>query len=313
MDLTIVLALITVALFSRVVISQRRESSREMSRFRGEEVDLFKEISGSLNAAAASIAEKKGGKHSLSQHLKHNKEGLARQLKEAGLETAELQGKYMLVRIGMGVVCPAVGAAVGFTYMIPYYATLFTIFMTAAGLGAPILWLKSRTQSRSEDIQRELPLVLDLTNLGTSAGWDVSSALERVIDALYPEFPNHPLIRELKKARWSIPNGYTWEEALKRASDQLNDDTVRRSTLALAQAIRQGGDRTTQLEGIAQDAQRIYYTALDKRLAGMPVKALLVTMMLMVSYFMILMAPAAVQIKDVVVKANQKKVETLKR
>lgn len=302
MDFTVLLALVTVALFSRVVYTQRRESSRELSRFKGQQVDFLKEISGSINAAAASIADKNSGKNTVGHHLKKNKDGMAQKLKEAGLESAEAQGKYLLTRIAMGVLCPIFGILVGFTYMIPYYASLFTIFMTAVGIGLPIFWLKSRMQTRTEDIQRELPLILDLTNLGTSAGWDVSSALERVIDALYVEFPDHPLIKEFKKARWSIPSGYTWEEALARVSKQLNDDTVRRSCLALAQAIRQGGDRTTQLEGIAQDAQRIYYTALDKRLAGMPVKALLITMMLMVSYFVIIMAPSVVQIKDVVIK-----------
>lgn len=68
--------------------------------------------------------------------------------------------------------------------------------------------------------------------------------------------------------------------------------------MALGQAIRQGGDRSKQLEGIAEDAQRVYYGELDKRLAALPVKALLATMMLMMAYFIILLAPAVVQIKN---------------
>jgi hypothetical protein len=135
-----------------------------------------------------------------------------------------------------------------------------------------------------------------------------------VIDSLYSEFPKHPLIRELKRARWLAASGYTWEEALKRAGNKLNNDTVKRTTMALGQAIRQGGDRSKQLEGIAEDAQRVYYGELDKRLAALPVKALLATMMLMIAYFVILLAPAVVQIKTSIehVKSSKTKVEAPK-
>lgn len=288
-------------------MSSRRASAREVARFRGEEQDMVALINSRLNAAAATIAGSKKGKNSVAYHLKQSKSKLESKLKEAGLESSEAQGKFILIRIALGIGCPIIGFVVGFHYMIPYYATLFTLFMTSMGVALPIMWLKARTSNRMEEIQRELPLVLDLTNLATSAGWDVAAALERVIDALYVEFPEHPLIRELKRARWLIPSGYTWEEALKRVSEKLSEDTVRRTTLALAQAIRQGGDRSMQLEGIAQDAQRIYYSSLDKRLASLPVKALLLTMLLMIAYFIILLAPAAVQIKDIAMAQMEKK------
>ena len=122
--------------------------------------------------------------------------------------------------------------------------------------------------------------------------------MDRVIDALSMEFPRHPLVKELKRARWLAASGYTWEEALQKVSEKLGDDTVKRTTLALGQAIRQGGDRTSQLEGIAQDAHRMYYAELDKRLASLQIKGLLVTMVLFLAYILILMAPAAVQIKN---------------
>ncbi|MCB0339260.1 MAG: type II secretion system F family protein, partial [Bdellovibrionales bacterium] len=110
----------------------------------------------------------------------------------------------------------------------------------------------------------------------------------------------HPLIKEFKRGVWAISSGYTWAEALDRINRKIEIDAVRRASLALGQAIKQGGDRTSQLEGIAEDAQRVYYTSLDKRLAALPVKAVLVTLMLMIAYFMIILAPAAVQISGVV-------------
>jgi pilus assembly protein TadC len=100
----------------------------------------------------------------------------------------------------------------------------------------------------------------------------------------------------MRRARHLTASGYTWDEALSTVSQRLGNENVRRTALALGQAIKQGGNRTSQLDGIAMDAQRLYYTDLDKRLAALPVKAILVTMVLMIAYFLILMAPAAVQI-----------------
>lgn len=221
---------------------------------------------------------------------------IQQKLREAGLESTVEQGGFVLIKIISYLVGPVIGG-ISYLYLIPYYATVTTIVLTIFGLFFPKIWLKTRAKMRDEDIQRELPLLVDLTNLGTSAGWDVTVALERAIDILSDKFPGHPLMREFKKARLLASTGYTWDESLARVAYTLPNDAVRRCTLALSQALKQGGDRTKQLDGIANDAQRIYYSELDKRLAAMPVKAVVVTMILMFSYLMIVLAPAAVQVK----------------
>jgi hypothetical protein len=52
------------------------------------------------------------------------------------------------------------------------------------------------------------------------------------------------------------------------------------------------------MAGIAEDAQRAYYAVLDKRLAQVPFKALMVTLVLFLTYFTVLLAPAAVGISS---------------
>ena len=280
------------------VTLQMRYVGKEMGRFREDGGEVIGEANRYFERLVRVLGRKFGKNEdtSLGAHTKKSESDIVRKLADAGLEGAAEQGKFFLFRTLSYIIFPILGLS---TYAIlpAYYATLSTLFCSGAGLVLPMFWLKGKIAGRTEEIQRELPLVLDLTNLGTSAGWDVASALERVIDSLYLEFPKHPLIRELKRARWLAASGYTWEEALRRAGIKLNNETVQRTTMALGQAIRQGGDRSKQLEGIAEDAQRVYYSELDKRLAGLPVKALLATMMLMMAYFIILMAPAVVQIK----------------
>ncbi|MCB0309737.1 MAG: type II secretion system F family protein [Bdellovibrionales bacterium] len=298
MEAVVLLILISAGAFVWMFLNQHRGNTRELSRLRGEEVDLMEDMSKQINAAAKSLGSPKGSQFSLGRQAAKKSE-TERMMQEAGLETSEARGKFIILRMVSYVLFPLIGIS-AYTFMIPYYATLFTLLCVAIGSLGPYFWLRGKAKGRAEEIQRELPLILDLTNLGTSAGWDVASAIERVIDALYAEFPEHPLIKELKRARLSIPNGYTWEEALTRVSTRLGDDTVRRSTLALVEAIRQGGDRTSQLEGIANDAQRTYYSNLEKRLASLPVKALLCTVLLLIAYFLMLLAPAAVQFKSFV-------------
>ena len=224
---------------------------------------------------------------------------IERRLREAGLESAFERGGFMLFRVLSSLSGPFLGG-VSYLFLSTYYATVFTIIVVFVGVLVPHLWLRQRSLKRDEDIQRELPLLIDLANLGVSAGWDISVALENSIDSLAEKFPQHPLMREFKVARLLSASGYTWYEALERVGKRLKNDAVRRCTLALSQALRQGGDRSLQLDGIASDAQRIYYAQLDSRLAALPVKAVIIAMVLLLSYLMIILAPTVVQIKNTV-------------
>lgn len=303
MSLPVVVALLLATWIAALFLSRRSGEVRELGRFAAKPASLVEDAGRQFTTVLATIA---GGKTSPRERE------LSKKLAEAGLESAEDRGKYLLFKAGSLLVFPAFGLTAYF-YMIPYYATITFLFSTILGIGIPVFWLKARATARVEEIRRELPLVLDLTNLGTSAGWDVASSLERVIDVLGTEFPDHPLMRELRRARIVAANGYTWHEALEGLSERLGEDTVRRSALALSQAIRQGGDRSRHLEGIADDAQRTYYSSLDRRLASLPVKALFVTMLLMISYFLLLLAPAAVGVKKALGNGTAVKHGTVER
>lgn len=301
MSLSMMLIIGCAVWFGGSFVLQAIGPRRELDRFSSNPRSMLGDASQQFDSIVSAFVKPKTKKQTLAYQARGSEREMSKRLQEAGLETTSAQGKFLLFRLVSFLVAPAIGA-ISYLYFIPYYATILTIFTTAGGVLFPMIWLKLKTSRRVEDIQRELPLVLDLTNLGTSAGWDVAASFERVIDALFVEFPNHPLIKELKKARWLTLSGCTWEEGLNKVGNKLGDEAVKRTTLALSQAIKQGGDRSKQLESIATDAQRIYYSSLDRRLAALPVKALLVTMLLMVAYFVILLAPAAVQVKNVIMK-----------
>jgi Flp pilus assembly protein TadB len=291
----ILLVVIIIGWMLLYVFEKQQIQQRELGRFRDSEGAGELSIQKKVDRWFESLGRRYGHSNELRKDSKNSEKEMARKLRDAGLETTGAKGRYAAIRFGCYLSWPGIAAAAWMNFT-PYYATVFTLFSFALVIIMPHLWLSRKTIGRLEDIQRELPLVIDLTNLATSAGWDLAAALERVIDALAPEFPNHPLIKELKKARILASSGYTWGEALDRVSRKLGDDTVTRVTLALVQAMDQGGDRSAQLAGIALDAQRTYYSALDKRLASIPVKALVITMVLFLTYFAVLLAPAMVGI-----------------
>ncbi|MCB9029534.1 MAG: type II secretion system F family protein [Deltaproteobacteria bacterium] len=274
---------------------QLQASNKEIGRF-----DRGDSLSSIFVKAIHRLVSFIGGSRKLSDAENEERQiqlEIERTLREAGIETAFERGGFLLFRSACYLAGPLIGLFC-YVHMTTYYATVFTILFTGVGFVTPYFWLKGKAKSRDEEIQRELPLLIDLTNLGVSAGWDISIALESAIDSLGEKFPGHPLFREFRGARLLAASGYTWDEALRRVGNNLENDAVRRCTLALSQALRQGGDRSSQLDGIAQDAQRNYYAELDKRLAALPVRAILVTMVLMLSYMMIVLSPAVVSVKN---------------
>lgn len=275
----------------------QRLHQRELGRFAAvapvEDLSWEKKLDRWFETLGRRLAAKK----TVQIHNKHTDKNMNDRLRTAGLETISDQGKFLFIRLICFIAWFFV-VAIAWSNFSTYYATVASVFSIGLLILAPYLWLSRKSKGRLEDIQRELPLVIDLTNLATSAGWDVAAALERVIDALAVEFPKHPLIKELKRARWLATSGYTWGEALERVAKKLNEDSVTRVTLALVQAMEQGGDRSSQLGGIADDAQRTYYSSLDKRLASIPVKALIIMVILFLTYFVMLLAPAATKLGD---------------
>ena len=297
-------ALVIIALMVWLVwmqVNDRVVVSREMGRFDEEHMDLFHRVYERFEELFTFIGTRSQERFRKKSKVRPGQAEveMTRRLVDAGLESPAELGKFIFLKFCCYLGLPLVGA-LGFLSLPSYYASVLLVILCIVAVLVPALWLRAKQHRRTEEIQRELPLLIDLTNLGTSAGWDIASALERVVEALDKEFPNHPLFREFKKAKWLAATGFTWQETLNRISMRLRNDAVQRCTAALSQAMSQGGDRTTQLDGIAEDAQRVYYAELDKRLAALPVKAVLITMLLLLAYFIVILAPAGTQIKNVV-------------
>lgn len=295
---TVLIAVVLLAWFIWMFLDQRLIEIREKKRLRaGTNRGTFGQMQHRFEQFLERIGAK--AKPDAIVNLKQTKklEEMSKKLQRAGLESGAEVGKYHLLKLVCYTVLPVLGA-LGFLKLGTYFATILFLIVSIVSLFLPELWLRAKRNHRNEEIERELPLLIDLLNLGTSAGWDTGASLEKVIDALAVEYPSHPLIKEFRKARWLATSGYSWFEALERVGDRLESDAVRRATLAISQAIKQGGDRTSQMQGIAEDAQRVYYSELDKRLAALPMHAVVVTVLTLAGYMLIIMAPAVVQLQQ---------------
>jgi len=292
----IIFVLCVLGWFSWMFVDHHHVSSKELGRFSAVGAVQTQSWEKKFERFLESLGKQVASKREEAKKSKQQKD-LDKKLRAAGLESTTDWGRFVLVKWLCYSTWPVI-VGIAFSTLSTYHATVTAVFSLGILIAMPHLWLSRKTIGRKEDILRELPLVIDLTNLATSAGWDTSVSLERVVDALAPEFPSHPLIKELKRASYLAQSGYTWGEVMERVAEKLQDDTVTRVSQALVQAMEHGGDRSAQLGGIAQDAHRAYHAVLDKRLASLPVKALVITMVLFLTYFVVLLAPAGVGVMN---------------
>jgi Flp pilus assembly protein TadB len=244
------------------------------------------------------LAENAGGyfaesrKDDLPQAKMREKE-MTDKLTEAGLGGAALRQDSTPIYILCYLSWPVV-AALAWAHLGVYSAAAVTVLALVFLVLAPSLWSRHKAAHDEREIEQVLPLFVDLIHSGVISGWDLSTTLEKVINALELECPGNKLVFELRQARWLCANGYTWPDVLKRVSSRIHDESVIVVARSLIQALEQGGDRTKQLTGLAGDVRHSSNSVFERRLALVPIKTLAVAIVLFISCFTTLLAPATV-------------------
>jgi tight adherence protein C len=166
---------------------------------------------------------------------------IAQEIREAGFYHRSALMEYQAVRtvlILLPLVVGGVLTALAPRDQIPLYALMTAI---GAGLGAslPRYYINARAKHRARQIERGLPITLDLVNLGLSAGQTIFAALNTVVGKIAKPFP--VLAKEMKivveQAELSnLPL------ALAHFADRTNVPDVRNLAMVLAQTDRLGTD-----------------------------------------------------------------------
>jgi tight adherence protein C len=128
----------------------------------------------------------------------------------AGLEEDLDADELLAFKISMGIVIPSglMLYTVANGSPLPYWLFFGMLF---GGYIYPTAWVKGCRKVRHEEIQLQLPFVIDLLTLSTEAGLDFIGALQKVVEKTRPG----PLVNEIERMLQQIQLGTTRADSLR--------------------------------------------------------------------------------------------------
>lgn len=169
--------------------------------------------------------------------------------------------------------------------------------------GVPRLWLQSAASRRVQRIQRGLPDALDMITMCLTGGMPLQPALERVggeISAVHPD-----LGRELEIIRRQA-DAHTLQHALSQFADRIDVAEIKSLAALVTQTERLGTNVGAALRDYSDSIRRNFRQRAEERGNKNSIKMLLpVTLCLAPPVYILLLAPAVLELRDFIVRENQ--------
>lgn len=144
-----------------------------------------------------------------------------------------------------------------------------------------VLARMARRTTRAAD--REIPVVLDLLAVATSAGLPPQLAFRRAVEGA-----EGPLADALREVVDATDLGGRWRDELKAAGDRLELPDLRRLIGALARTEAVGSSLSEEISRLAADIREVRRTAAAQRARTAPVKMLFPLVFLVLPAFLLL-------------------------
>jgi tight adherence protein C len=171
---------------------------------------------------------------------------LTQELIQAGFYSPTAVQDYAAVRVVL-VVVPLFLAGVLALIVPPsmvLYALMMGLIVAAMGYSLPRVYVNMMGKTRRMQIEKGLPVAVDLLALGLLSGQNIIAALFRVTKEIQPAFP--ALAQELDIVRQQAELN-TLPHALSQFADRVQIPQVRNLVIILTQSQRQGTDVATAL------------------------------------------------------------------
>lgn len=188
---------------------------------------------------------------------------LNRDLLQAGYYRSTALVDYAAIRAVLVILPLFLAGALALLVPVQYIGVTAVVGMGLAALGysLPRVYLHYRAARRRSEIERGLPVAVDLLALGLMSGQSIHAALRRVTQEVKQPFP--VLAEELEIVRGQAEMN-TLPHALAQFADRVNISEVRNLVIILTQSQRQGTDVASALmefvnnfrQGMRQQADR---------------------------------------------------------
>jgi tight adherence protein C len=188
----------------------------------------------------------------------------------------------------------------GFTFGVARFPQPVLVLVIAGSAGfigwySPEWIVRSRAQSRQDEIGRALPDALDLLSITVEAGLGFDSALQRVSREM-----GGPLGQELYRVVQEMRLGKSRQAALRGLSERSNVPALREFVLAMIQADTFGIAITQVLQVQAGELRLKRRQAVEEKAQRVPVKMIFpLVMCILPATFIVLAGPAVLRIADV--------------
>ncbi len=214
---------------------------------------------------------------------------LRKRIAAAGLEAKITPQTFLALKSGLTLGTLFLGLMLAFTGILPAIAGLGIGFAGGAiCFIAPDYYLGLKTRRRREDINIELPDVLDLLTVSVEAGLGFDSAVAKIAEKM-----RGPLIEEMKVFLREMQLGESRAGALKSLSDRLDLPSMVSFTRSIIQADQLGISLARVLRVQAHDLRNKRQMAAEEKAMKAPIKMLFPTVLFIFpAMFIVILGPA---------------------
>ena len=231
--------------------------------------------------------------NNMSFYTNKNQEKFKELIYKSGISLSVSQ--YMRLRVVMiffsGVLFLTIALVLQLEVPIVFFLTIMGIYGAYAILRFD---LSRRITSRSNNMQRQLPEVLDMLSISVEAGLGLEQAMLEVVDHF-----DGPLITELSITNREMAMGRRRKEALLLIGDRCDIEEIKTFVRAIVQAGQLGISIKNVLRAQAMFMRQTRKNKIEERAMKVPVKILLpMAFFIFPVIFIVLLGPAVVQIAE---------------
>jgi tight adherence protein C len=218
---------------------------------------------------------------------------IANRLMAAGLARSMSPQMYLALKGGLVVVSILLGLMVLVSGAVPpAMGMLVALGGSAIGYIAPDFFINARTRGRREEMQMELPNVLDLLCVSVEAGLGFDAAVAKLSERMVG-----PLVEEFGLVLHEMRIGESRSEALKNLSERVDVREVSQFCRAIIQADQLGIALSRILRVQSHDMRVRRQLAAEEKAMKAPVKMLFPTVLFVFpSMFVVALGPAALNL-----------------
>jgi tight adherence protein C len=177
------------------------------------------------------------------------------------------------------VILATIAAFFGLVVRQPVLAVLAAVLV----FPIPDLAIRHLASRRLAFVDREIPVLLDLLAVATSAGLSPQLAFRRAVDAAAG-----PLGDELRAVINATDLGGRWRDELRRAGERLNLPDLKRLLGALTRSETLGSSLADEVSRLAADVREARRVSATERARTAPVKMLFPLVFLVLPAFLLL-------------------------